>query len=91
MEVLHILEKKIARLIESKKNDLEAIAELNKEISQLKQENQQLKLNLNKLENSILAQDKNNAALTKEYTETKGAVDELISNIDALIQQKPKL
>lgn len=88
MELLHILEEKIARLIESKKNDLEMIAELNKELSLLKKENEALKLNLDKLENSLLTQDKNNAALTKENKEAKVVVDELISNIDALIKQE---
>lgn len=85
MEVLHILEEKIARLIESKKRDIDIIAALKKEVSVLEEENSTLKKNLEKMEDSLLAYDKNAHALTRERTEAENAVDELIGCIDALI------
>jgi FtsZ-binding cell division protein ZapB len=88
MEVLHILEEKIARLIESKKKDVELISALKKEISGLQQDNESLKKNVEKLEQSLLAYDTNATALNQERELAKIAVDDLIGSIDALIGEE---
>ncbi len=85
MEVLHILEEKIARLIESKKKDIELIAGLKKEVSMLQDENSTLKKSMEKMEDSLLAYDKNAHVLSRERAEAEHAVDELIGSIDELI------
>lgn len=85
MEVLHILEEKIARLIESKKKDLEMIAQLKKEMAVAQKENGALKKSIEKMEDSLLAHDKSANVLKKEREAAKHAVDELIGSIDALI------
>lgn len=88
MEVLHILEEKIARLIESKKKDVELIGALKKEVSVLQQENETLKNSVEKLEQSLLAYDTNATALNQERELAKIAVDDLIGSIDALIGEE---
>lgn len=88
MEVLHILEEKIARLIESKKKDVELIGALKKEVSVLQQDNEILKNNVEKLEHSLLAYDTNATALNQERELAKMAVDDLIGSIDALIGEE---
>jgi len=89
MEVLHILEEKIARLIESKKKDMALIVELKKENLDLQHECEKLKENVEKMENAFLAYDKNESALSLEREKAKLAVDELIGCIDALIEEEP--
>lgn len=88
MEVLHILEEKIARLIESKKKDVELICVLKKEIAGLQQDNDTLKKSVEKLENSLLTYDTNATALNQERELAKLAVDDLIGSIDALIGEE---
>lgn len=90
MEVLHILEEKIARLIESKKKDMAMIADLTKEIEQLKKEKTSLKANIEKLENSLLAQGSMTSQLNKEHEQAKIAVDELIGCIDDLMKEESR-
>jgi FtsZ-binding cell division protein ZapB len=90
MEVLHILEEKIARLIESKKKDMETIAGLKKEISELKKDNDSLRMNIEKLEDSLLAQGNAASQLHQESEQAKVAVDELIGCIDALMKEESR-
>ena len=85
MEVLHILEEKIARLIESKKKDMQLIVEFKKEIAALQVENGILKSNIEKIEDSLLTYDKNAMLLSREREEAKNVVDDLIGCIDDLI------
>lgn len=85
MEALHILEEKIARLIESKKKDMALIVELKKENSFLHQECEKLKESVEKMEDAFLTYNKNELELSKEREKAKLAVDELIGCIDKLI------
>lgn len=79
MEALNILEQKIASLIESKKTDQTLIKDLRAEVSLVKEENIQLKDQLEKLENSLLV-----------HHQTKMVVDDLIKSIDLLVEQEPQ-
>ena len=90
MEVLHILEEKIARLIESKKKDMGTIADLSKEMEKLQKDNTSLRKNIEKLEDSLLAQGNMASKLNQESEQTKVAVDELIGCIDALIKEESR-
>jgi len=74
MEVLNVLEKKIASLIE-------LIKELRLENSTLVENNVQLKDQIEKLQASLLERP-------EEIALTKAAVDDLIKNIDFLIEQE---
>jgi predicted chitinase len=86
MEVLHILEEKIARLIASKKQDLAMIAQLKQESADLQKTCENLKVEVEKLEDSLLLQDKTKATIDEERKEAQMAVDELINSIDAFIE-----
>lgn len=79
MEALQVLEQKIARLIESKKEDLKIIAELKKEIEELQVQRQQLYQKVDDLENSLLCHDQ----VREQQKIAAQAVDELIQSIDA--------
>lgn len=74
MEVLNVLEKKIANLIE-------LIKELRLENSTLVENNLQLKDQIEKLQASLLERP-------EEIALTKAAVDDLIKNIDFLIEHE---
>ena len=74
MEVLNVLEKKIANLIE-------LIKELRLENSTLVENNVQLKDQIEKLQASLLERP-------EEIALTKAAVDDLIKNIDFLIEHE---
>jgi predicted nuclease with TOPRIM domain len=74
MEVLNVLEKKIASLIE-------LIKELRLENSTLVENNVQLKDQIEKLQASLLERP-------EEIALTKAAVDDLIKNIDFLIEHE---
>lgn len=88
MEVLQVLEEKIARLIESKKQDLAIIAALKQEVVDLKKENDSLVCDLQNIEKTLSLQKENRAHLDKERTNTKSALDNIISSIDALIDSE---
>lgn len=88
MEVLHILEEKIARLIESKKKDMALIVELKKEISFLQDECKGFKETIEKMEAAFLAYNKNESAFSQERENARLAVDELIVSIDELIEEE---
>lgn len=83
MEVLNVLEKKIAGLIE-------LIKELKAENAKLAEQNAQLKQQLEVLENSVLSRHQNLEELGQERALTKLMVDDLIKNIDLLIEQEPQ-
>lgn len=74
MEVLNVLEKKIASLIE-------LIKELRLENAALAQNNAHLKDQVEKLQASLLERP-------EEIALTKAAVDDLIKNIDFLIEHE---
>lgn len=74
MEVLNVLEKKIASLIE-------LIKELRLENAALAQNNAHLKDQIEKLQASLLERP-------EEIALTKAAVDDLIKNIDFLIEHE---
>lgn len=89
MEVLRVLEEKIAQLIEIKKNDRELIERLKKESESLREENKRLMNEIDRLENETLAfVSESSNELTHEREATKTAVDELIHNIDALLDKE---
>lgn len=88
MEALSLLERKIASLIESKKQDLEAITKLREENKQLCAENMQLKEQLEKVETSILMRHQNLEELNQEKALVKMVVDDLIKNIDQLVLEE---
>ncbi len=83
MEVLNVLEKKIASLIE-------LIKELRSEKAVLLEENAELKDRLEKLESSLLLHDKNVEERSQEIVLTKMVVDDLIKSIDLLVEQEPR-
>lgn len=89
MEVLRVLEEKIAQLIESKKLDRDLIERLKSENELLHQENVRLTGEIDRLENDALAMmTETTQELKQEREVTKIAVDELIHNIDALLDKE---
>lgn len=89
MEVLRILEEKIAQLIESKRLDREAIERLRTENESLHLDNQRLTNEIERLECDALAfVSESSKELSHEREVTKLAVDELIQNIDALLDKE---
>lgn len=83
MEVLNVLEKKIAGLIE-------LIKELKAEKAVLQEENIELKERLEKLESSLLMRERNVEEQSQEMVLTKMVVDDLIKSIDLLVDQEPQ-
>lgn len=89
MEVLRVLEEKIAQLIESKKLDREMIERLKSDNESLRQDNLRLTSDIDRLENDALAMvSESTQELKQEREITKIAVDELIQNIDALLDKE---
>jgi len=81
MEILNVLEKKIASLIEM-------IKELKAEKALLVEENFELKQKLESFESSLLSKDKNVEERTQEIVLTKMVVDDLIKSIDLLVEEQ---
>lgn len=81
MEVLNVLEKKIASLIEM-------IKELKAEKAQLLEENLELKQKVENFESSLLSRDKNVEERDQEIVLTKMVVDDLIKSIDLLVEEQ---
>lgn len=81
MEILNVLEKKIASLIEM-------IKELKAEKALLVEENIELKQKLESFESSLLSKDKNVEERTQEIVLTKMVVDDLIKSIDLLVEEQ---
>jgi hypothetical protein len=81
MEVLNVLEKKIASLIEM-------IKELKAEKALLIEENLELKQRLESFESSLLSREKNVEERTQEIVLTKMVVDDLIKSIDLLVEEQ---
>lgn len=86
VEVLRVLEEKIAQLVQSKKQDRELIEHLKLEIDGLQLKNQQLSAEVDRLaQEALVVQSKGSKELDDEREFTKMAVDELIQNIDELL------
>lgn len=86
MEVLRVLEEKIAQLVQSKKQDRELIEQLRLEIGDLQQKNRFLTAEVDRLaQDALVVQSKSFKELDDEREFTKMAVDELIQNIDELL------
>lgn len=83
MEVLNVLEKKIAGLIE-------LIKKLQTENNALTEQNLELMEKLEKLESSLLAREQNVEERSQEMVLTKMVVDDLIKSIDLLVEQEPQ-
>ncbi len=88
MEVLRILEEKIAQLIQSKKLDLEIIEQLKNERLTLQEGNKRLSSEILRLEEALLTHTRNSKELDEEREMTKMTVDELIQNIDVLLEKE---
>lgn len=88
MEVLRILEEKVTRLIQSRKDDLAIMTRLRDENAQLVLENKRLLEKMNLLEESLLSQNKDNEKLDEEREMTKLVVDELIQHIDGILDKE---
>jgi hypothetical protein len=83
MEVLNVLEKKIASLIELTRV-------LKAEKLALAQENLVLKEKMERLETSLLTQEQDAQEHSQEIVLTKMMVDDLIANIDQIINPEPQ-
>lgn len=81
MELLQVLEDKVAVLIK-------LINELKTENTRLNQENMQISAKLQFLESSIQNQEKRNSELNLEKELTKDAVDGLIKTIGSLVENQ---
>lgn len=85
MEALTVLEQKLALLIASKKQDLEVIKDLKAQVQVLAEENQQLKVQLEQLEYSLLEGHQNKESLTEQQELTRELVGQLIKDIDLIV------
>lgn len=83
MEVLNVLEKKIASLIELTRV-------LKAEKLALAEENLVLKEKMERLETSLLTQEQDAHEHSQEIVLTKMMVDDLIKNIDQIINPEPQ-
>lgn len=83
MEVLNVLEKKIASLIELTRV-------LKAEKLALAEENLVLKEKMERLETSLLTQEQDAQEQSQEIVLTKMMVDDLIANIDQIINPEPQ-
>ncbi len=81
METLAILEERITALIQS-------IKELKSENVALSKEKDQLLHHIEKIENSLLKNDKSVEELNQEKQATKQVVDSLITSIEGLLAHK---
>lgn len=81
MDVLKILEEKLATLIE-------LVKELKTENAELAQDNAQLKMKLSMLEKSLQGDEQCLQELKQEKELTKLCVDDLIKSIEALVENQ---
>lgn len=88
MEVLRVLEEKIAQLVQSKKQDRELIEQLKHEKVALQEEIKRLAGEVQRLENALITSSKSSKELDEEKEMTRMAVDDLIQNIDALLNKE---
>ena len=88
MEVLHVLEEKVAQLVQVKKQDNERIEQLKREKLALQEEIKRLVGEVQRMESTLLASTKSSKDLDDEREMTRMAVDDLIQNIDALLNKE---
>ncbi|HAU30395.1 MAG: hypothetical protein UV79_C0009G0006 [candidate division TM6 bacterium GW2011_GWF2_43_17] len=88
MEVLRILEEKIAQLIQKKREDAEQISQLKAQVSLLEDEQERFLQEKQKLEETLLLRSNKDAELDEEREIARMAVDELIQNIDSVLEQE---
>jgi uncharacterized coiled-coil DUF342 family protein len=81
MEVLSVLEKKVATLVG-------VVQELKKENARLYEENNQLSAKLDMVESSLLVDSEQLDKLNQERVFTKTVVDDLIRSIDLLVENE---
>ena len=78
MKSLDVLEQRISQLVD-------VITSLKAENAQLLQEKEDLSKNIGSMESSMLKEQKNSTALSKEQETTRTVVDDLIKHIDSLL------
>ena len=81
MDLLKILEEKLATLVE-------LVKDLKTENAELAQDNAQLKMKLSMLEKSLQGDEQCIQELKQEKELTKLCVDDLIKSIDALVENQ---
>jgi len=86
MQVLQVLEEKIAALVKVLQSLKKENEELEKALAAEKKEKKQLASHIEKLESSMLSDGDRLKELDKEKELTKTVVDDLIKNIDALVE-----
>ncbi len=88
MEVLRVLEEKIAQLIQKKREDAEQISLLKAQVKSLEDERERFLEERQKLEETLLLRSSKDAELDEEREIARMAVDELIQNIDSVLEQE---
>lgn len=86
MQVLQILEEKIAALVKVLQSLKKENEELKSALAAAQKENEQFAAHIEKLEGSMLSDESRLKELDKEKELTKTVVDDLIKNIDALVE-----
>ena len=86
MQVLQVLEEKIAALVKVLQSCKKENEELKKAVLAADKKNKQLKAQVEMLESSMLSDEGRLKELDKEKELTKTVVDDLIKNIDALVE-----
>ncbi len=88
MEVLQVLEEKIAQLIQKRKEDLEKITQLRAQIQTLESQQERFLEEKQRLEEALLLRDNKDEEFAEEREIARMAVDELIQNIDTILEQE---
>gem|GEM_PF-3908475 len=88
MEALTVLERKLAALIASKKQDLDTIKALKDQVQVLAEDNQQLKVQVEQLEYSLLEGHQSKENLAEQNELTRELVGQLIKDIDLIVNQE---
>ena len=86
MQVLQILEEKIAALVKVLQSLKKENEELKSALAAAQKENEQFAAHIEKLEGSLLSDENRLKELDEEKELTKTVVDDLIKNIDALVE-----
>lgn len=88
MEVLRVLEEKIAQLIQKKHEDAEQILNLKAQVNLLEEERERFLEEKQKLEETLLLRSSKDAEADEEREIARMTVDELIQNIDSVLAQE---